>query len=158
MLLWISENLNGLCWEIAEIYGKREASLLPWCCQLAQCSAEALRDVVDALLLLQLHVSIHLQAWQVVEGHGITIGEHGGVTEASFRWSPPQLLCRTDFHAAGWPMIVLVALRFMSLEPSLECISVLAPVLRAGIGTWLTIQRHHRKGGAPIRWRLRLHS
>ena len=40
-------------------------------------------------------------------------------------------------------MIVLVALRFMSLEPSLECISVLAPVLQ---------------GRAPIRWRLRLHS
>ena len=72
-------------------------------------SADALRDMVDALLLLQLHVSIHSKAWQVVEGSGATIGEHGGVTEASFRWSPPQLLWCSHLHTAGRPLVVLVA-------------------------------------------------
>ena len=31
MLLWISENLNGLCWEIAEIYWKPSSLMLPTC-------------------------------------------------------------------------------------------------------------------------------
>ena len=47
-------------------------------------------DVVDAFLLLQPHVAIHLQAGEMVEGPGVSVGEHGGVAEVPVGGMIPQ--------------------------------------------------------------------
>ena len=57
------QRVDGRLFELAEApTSEGDASLLPRRCQLAQCSAKSFGDVVDAFLLLQHHVAIHLQA------------------------------------------------------------------------------------------------
>ena len=58
--------VDGRLLELAEApTSEGDASLLPRCCQLAQCSSKSFGDVVYAFLPLQLHVSIHLQAGEM---------------------------------------------------------------------------------------------